>query len=208
MPHATMPASSDTYISATTRGRVSAGARSVASASPAVCVTCRPAPTSRNASAAAASPNHAGARLSPDIRISANGMIARPPNCSIVPIQMYGTRRQPSSERCVSDRKPTNARNGANTSGRPTIADTSHADMPSSTIITRFSVPISSTVAMPTVTWNSDSRSSRFSGSVSLAASANGRNAGPEPGPESRRAPDRELHATLSARRSCIACDV
>ena len=37
-----MPASSATYISATTRGRVSAGARSVASARPAVCVTCRP----------------------------------------------------------------------------------------------------------------------------------------------------------------------
>ena len=38
--------------SATTRGRASCGARSVASARPAVCVVCRPAPTSRKASAA------------------------------------------------------------------------------------------------------------------------------------------------------------
>ena len=33
---------------------------------------------------------------------NANGMIARPPNCTIVPRKMKGTRRQPSAERCVS----------------------------------------------------------------------------------------------------------
>ena len=37
-----MPISNITYISATTRGRASAGARSVASARPAVCVVCKP----------------------------------------------------------------------------------------------------------------------------------------------------------------------
>ena len=56
---------------------------------------------------------------------------------------------------------------------------TSQAGTPSSTIITRFSVPISSTAAMPTETWNSDSRSSRPSGSSGVAASANGRKPGP-----------------------------
>ena len=42
-----------TYISAMTRGRTCSGARSVASASPAVCVVCSPAPTSKNANAEA-----------------------------------------------------------------------------------------------------------------------------------------------------------
>ncbi len=37
--------------------------------------------------------------------------------------------------------------------------------MPSSTIITRLSVPVSSTAAMPTDSWNSDRRSRRPSGS-------------------------------------------
>ena len=57
---------------------------------------------------------------------------------------------------------------------------TIHEGTPSSTIITRFSVPISSTTAMPTVTWNSDSRSSRPIGSSGVAASANGRKRGPK----------------------------
>ena len=106
-------------------------------------------------------------------------MIARPPNCSSVPIQRYGTLRQPSAERWLSERKPMKARNGANTSGRPTISDTSQAGTASSTINTRFSVPINSTMAMPTVTWNSDRRKSRPKGSSGLAASANGRNSVP-----------------------------
>ena len=75
------------------------------------------------------------------------------------------------------------ARNGANTSGSETITATSHAGTPSSTIITRFSVPISSTTAMPTETWNSDSRSSRPSGNSGVAASANGRKRGPSSRP-------------------------
>ena len=75
------PSSSITYISATTRGRVSAGAMSVASARPAVCVVCNPAPASANASAAAMVPIHAGPCVSPDRISSANGMIAKPPNC-------------------------------------------------------------------------------------------------------------------------------
>ena len=76
----TMPSSSIMHSSATTVGCVSGGDRSVASASPTVCVVCSPAPTSRNASAAAACPTHAGALLSPDSRINAKGMMARPPN--------------------------------------------------------------------------------------------------------------------------------
>ena len=48
----TMPNSNITYISATTRGRDSGVARSVANASPAVCVVCMPAPTSKKASTA------------------------------------------------------------------------------------------------------------------------------------------------------------
>jgi hypothetical protein len=47
-PPPTMPSSSITYISATTRGRGSSGARSVASARPAVCTSaCRPRPAGR-----------------------------------------------------------------------------------------------------------------------------------------------------------------
>ena len=79
----------------------------------------------------------------------------------------------------MSDRKPTSARNGANTSGSETMRATSQAGTPSSTIMTRFSVPISSTTAMPTETWNSDRRSRRPSGSSAVAASANGRKRGP-----------------------------
>jgi hypothetical protein len=110
---------------------------------------------------------------------SANGMMARPPNCNKVPIQIYGTRRQPRADTWLSERKPMNARNGANTSGKPTISDTSHAGTPSSTMSTRFNVPIISTMAIPTDTWNSDSRSSRPSGNSALAASANGRKSVP-----------------------------
>ena len=105
-------------------------------------------------------------------------MIARPPNISQLPIHRNGTRFQPRIERCVSDLKPSSARNGANSSGNATIADTSQADTPSSTIITRLSVPTSSTVQMPTATWNIDSRSKRPSGRPTDAASANGRNRG------------------------------
>ena len=42
-----------------------------------------------------------------------------------------------------------------------TISATSQLGTPSSTIMTRFSVPFSSTSAMPTETWNSDRRSRR-----------------------------------------------
>jgi hypothetical protein len=86
-----------------------------------------------------------------------------------------GHPRQPRPSGDVSERKPISARNGANTSGSATISATSQAGTPSSTIITRFSVPFSSTIAMPTDTWNSDRRSSRPSGSSGVAASANGR---------------------------------
>ena len=51
-PLPTMPTSSITYISATTRGRLSAGDTSEASAKPAVWVICMPAPTHKNAMAA------------------------------------------------------------------------------------------------------------------------------------------------------------
>ena len=55
-----VPTSSITYISPTTLGRLSGGARSVASARPAVCTVCRPMPTIRNAMPAPAGPTHAG----------------------------------------------------------------------------------------------------------------------------------------------------
>ncbi len=80
-----MPASSIAQSSATTRGRACAGARSVASASPTVWVVWSPAPTSTNASAAATCPTTIGPVVSPDRISSANGMIAKPPNCSSVP---------------------------------------------------------------------------------------------------------------------------
>ena len=41
--------------------------------------------------------------------------------------------------------------------------------------MTRLSVPISITAAMPTVIWNSDRRNSRASGNSAVAASAKGR---------------------------------
>ena len=82
-----MPSSSIMQSRATTFGCLSGGERSVASARPTVCVVCSPAPTSRKASAAATWPMKTGPLLSPERMISANGMIARPPNCSMVPNQ-------------------------------------------------------------------------------------------------------------------------
>ena len=86
-----IPNSSITYIKPTTLGRDSGGAKSVASASPTVCVVCKPAPTKRNATAAPNCPIHTGASFAlprPDNTNKANGMIAKPPNCTKVPIQM------------------------------------------------------------------------------------------------------------------------
>ena len=79
-------------------------------------------------------------------------MMAKPPNCQSVPFQMNGTRRQPSAQRCVSERKPMRARNGAKTTGSAIMMPTSEAATPSSTIMTRFKVPTSSTRTMPTET--------------------------------------------------------
>ena len=52
----------------------------------------------------------------------------------------------------MSERKPITARNGAKISGSDSMIPTSDAGTPSSTIITRLSVPISSTSDMPTET--------------------------------------------------------
>ena len=52
----------------------------------------------------------------------------------------------------MSDLNPIKARNGAKTKGSASIPPTSVAGTPSSTIITRFKVPIIKTSAMPTVT--------------------------------------------------------
>ena len=76
----------------------------------------------------------------------------------------------------MSDLKPIRTRNGANTSGSETINETNSVETPSSTIITRLSVPFSSTIEIPVETWNSDSRNRRGSGNSVVAASANGRN--------------------------------
>ena len=110
----------------------------------------------------------------PDRIRSENGKIARPAYCSIVPVQMNGTRRQPNAEMCMSERKPISARSGAKTTGKATISATNHAGTPNSTIMTRFSVPVMSTSAMPTDTWNSDSRRIRDNGISSLPTSAKG----------------------------------
>ena len=66
-----------------------------AEASPAVWLMWMPAPASRNASAAASCPTIGGAFVSGVRLISANGMMASPPNVSIAPNHMKGTRRQP-----------------------------------------------------------------------------------------------------------------
>ena len=70
-------------------------------------------------------------------------------------------------------------RSGAKISGSASITATIHDGTFSSTIITRLSVPISSTAAMPTVAWNRDSRRRRPIGSSGVAASANGSTRGP-----------------------------
>ena len=123
----------------------------MASARPAVCAVCRPSPTTRKASAATSWPTIGGVATwpNPESTNRAKGMIARPKNCSSVPVQMKGTRRQPKAERWVSDRKPVSARMGATNSGSATMAATSHAGTPSSTIITRLSVPTIRAEAMP-----------------------------------------------------------
>ena len=82
-----IPTNNMTYKRATTRGRVSSVAKSVARARPAVCVVCIPKPTRRKATAAATSPTIGGATPSPDKIKRANGRIAKPPNCAIVPIK-------------------------------------------------------------------------------------------------------------------------
>ena len=79
----------------------------------------------------------------------------------------------------MSERNPISARSGANNSGSDTITATSQVGTPSSTIITRLSVPLSKTTAIPTDTWNNDRRMRRPSGSSAVAASANGRKRAP-----------------------------
>ncbi len=61
-------------------------------------------------------------------------------------------RFQPMALRWVSDRWPRKARNGATSTGMAIISATTIAGTLSSTIITRFSVPRSSAVAIPTDT--------------------------------------------------------
>ena len=61
-------------------------------------------------------------------------------------------RFHPMADRCVSLRCPSKARNGATSTGMAIIAATTIAGTDNSTIITRFSVPKSNTVAMPTDT--------------------------------------------------------
>ncbi len=76
-------------------------------------------------------------------------MMANPPNCTMLPRQMNGTRFQPSADWWASDRKPITARKGAKTMGSETMTATSAAGTCISTIMTRLSVPISRTIAMP-----------------------------------------------------------
>ena len=83
---------------------------------------------------------------------SANGIKVSPTNCSMVPVHMNGTRRQPKAERWVSERNPVTALKGATSKGIATISATSQAATPNSTIMTRLSVPTISAADMPTVT--------------------------------------------------------
>ena len=99
----------------------------------------------------------------------------------------------------MSDLKPTTARNGANTSGSETITATSQAGTPSSTIMTRLSVPISSTTAMPTVTWNSDRRSRRPHRQLRRGGVGEGQEGGAEVPPVTR-----EVHRQTTSR----ACEM
>ena len=170
-----------TYISATTRGRVASLAWSVASARPAVCEVCSPAPTIKKDSAAAPWPTQGGVATAPppDSTSKAKGMIARPKNWISVPPHIKGARFQPKAERCVSDWKPVIARSGATSSGKASISDTSQAETCSSKIITRLSVPSISARVMPMVNLNKDRRSKRRSGRSALAASAKGMYCGP-----------------------------
>ena len=95
-----MPNKSVTYINETTFGLAASEARSVASANPAVCVVCNPAPIAKNAAIVATVPAQAGAFVGSVNTMSANGITAKPPYCSIVPTQIYGTRRQPKTDLC------------------------------------------------------------------------------------------------------------
>ncbi len=79
-------------------------------------------------------------------------MSARPPNWIMVPRYMKGTRFQPRTDLCMSERNPIKARKGAKSRGREIMTPTSEAGTFNSTIITLFNVPISRTRAIPTVT--------------------------------------------------------
>ena len=74
----------------------------------------------------------------------------------------------------MSDLNPKSARKGATSTGMAIIIATMVAATPSSTIITRLSVPSSITEAMPTLIWKSDRRKSWPNGSCSLTASEKG----------------------------------
>ena len=177
-----MPRSNMTYIKPTTLGCDSFGAKSVASARPTVCTVCKPAPTRRKEKPAAICPIHTGrASDSPCLArtSTAKGMMARPPNCTSEPCQIKGTRFHPSTDLCVSERNPINARKGAKKSGSETMIPTMEAGTPYSTIITRLRVPISSTSAIPTETWKRDKRRSLDRGNSGVAASAKGRKRAP-----------------------------
>ena len=95
-----IPTKNITYKRATTRGRLSFGALSLASANPAVWVICKPSPVIKNAKPARTSPAHKGPTVcSPDKMISAKGIIAKPPICQRDPNQINGIRFQPIAER-------------------------------------------------------------------------------------------------------------
>ena len=83
------PASSATYMRPTTLGCFSGGVRSVASAKPTVWVMCSPVPTSRKARPAATWPMIGGTSAAWPCwasTSSAKGIIASPPNCTMVPL--------------------------------------------------------------------------------------------------------------------------
>ena len=106
--------------------------------------------------------------------IKAKGIIASPPNWMMLPSHKYGTRRQPSTDRCESERNPIKARSGAKSSGSATMIATRLAATPISTIMTRLSVPTINTAVMPQEIWNSERRNNLLMGKGPLVDSAKG----------------------------------
>ena len=146
-----------------------------------------------------------GPCVSPDRTMSANGMIASPPNCSSVPIQMYG-HAPPAEHRAVRVRAEADQRaERREHSGSDTISATSQAGTPSSTIITRLSVPVEQHHRHADRDLEQrQAQQPRAAAARRVAASANGRKRGPtRVQPRARAALSRFIAARAPAPARC-----